>query len=71
MHAVIIIAVFTYEFLSIHPYQDGNGRLSRLLTTLLMPQQDYKFIQFVSFENIIKLKKEEYYRALMDGQKNR
>lgn len=71
MHPVVAIAVFVYEFLSIHPYQDGNGRLSRLLTTLLMLQQDYRFIQYVSFENIIETKKEDYYRALMDGQKNR
>lgn len=70
-HPLITIAVFVYEFLSIHPYQDGNGRLSRLLTTLLMMQQDYKFIQYVSFENIIETRKDEYYRALMAGQKNR
>lgn len=70
-HALITIAVFVYEFLSIHPYQDGNGRLSRLLTTLLMMQHDYRFIQYVSFENIIEIRKDEYYRALMDGQKNR
>jgi len=70
-HPVITIAVFIYEFLSVHPYQDGNGRLSRLLTTLLMMQQDYKFIQYVSFENIVETRKEEYYRALMEGQKNR
>jgi len=71
MHPLVIIAVFIYEFLSVHPYQDGNGRLSRLLTTLLMMQQEYKFIQYVSFENIIETRKEEYYRALMEGQKNR
>jgi len=70
-HPLITIAVFVYEFLSVHPYQDGNGRLSRLLTTLLMMQHDYKFIQYVSFENIIETRKEQYYRALMDGQKNR
>ena len=70
-HPLLTVATFVYEFLSIHPYQDGNGRLSRLLTTLLMMQQDYKFIQYVSFENIIETQKEEYYRALMDGQKNR
>lgn len=70
-HPLITIAVFIYEFLSVHPYQDGNGRLSRLLTTLLMVQQDYKFIQYVSFENVIETRKDDYYRALMDGQKNR
>ncbi len=70
-HPLITIAVFIYEFLSVHPYQDGNGRLSRLLTTLLMMQQEYGFIQYVSFENIIETRKDDYYRALMDGQKNR
>lgn len=70
-HPLITIAVFVYEFLSIHPYHDGNGRLSRLLTTLMMMQQGYKFIQYVSFENIIEARKENYYRALMAGQKNR
>jgi Fic family protein len=71
MHPVLLVVVFVYEFLSIHPYQDGNGRLSRLLTTLLLAQQGYDFVQYVSFENIIEAQKEGYYRALMDGQKNR
>lgn len=71
MHPLMLAAVFVYEFLSIHPYQDGNGRLSRLLTTLLMLKSGYDFIQFVSFEHVIETNKEEYYRALMEGQKNR
>ncbi len=71
MHPLLIVAAFVYEFLSIHPYQDGNGRLSRLLTSLLLMQQDYRFVQYVSFEHVIETRKEDYYRALMDGQKNR
>ncbi len=71
IHPLIIIATFIYEFLSIHPYQDGNGRLSRLLTNLLLLKSDYKFIIYVSFEHIIEQKKKEYYQALMEGQKDR
>ncbi len=71
MHPLVIIAVFIYEFLSIHPFQDGNGRLSRLLTNLLLLKNDYHFIQYVSFENLIEQKKKSYYEALMDGQKDR
>lgn len=71
MHPVMIVAAFVYEFLSIHPYQDGNGRLSRLLTTLLLMQHGYEFVQYISFEHIIEEQKEGYYRALMEGQKNR
>jgi len=71
IHPLIITANFVYEFLSIHPFQDGNGRLSRLITTLILLQQDYMFIQYVSFENLIEKTKKEYYQALMEGQKNR
>ncbi len=71
IHALVIIAHFIYEFLSIHPFQDGNGRLSRLLTTLLLLQNEYFFIQYISFENIIETTKKQYYEALMEGQKNR
>ena len=71
IHPLIIIATFIYEFLSIHPYQDGNGRLSRLLTNLLLIKLDYKFVLYVSFEHIVEQKKAAYYQALMEGQKNR
>jgi Fic family protein len=71
MHPLIVIGTFVYEFLSIHPFQDGNGRLSRLLTTLLLLRSNYPFIQYVSFENMIEQRKSDYYRVLMDGQKNR
>ncbi len=71
IHPLIIIGTFVYEFLSIHPYQDGNGRLSRLLTNLLLLKSGYKFVVYVSLEHIIESKKKEYYQALMEGQKNR
>ena len=70
-HPLLIIGAFIYEFLSIHPFQDGNGRLSRLLSTLLLLQNGYQFVQFVSFENLIESHKADYYRALMEGQKDR
>ncbi len=71
IHPLIVTANFVYEFLSIHPFQDGNGRLSRLLTTLILLQQNYLFVQYVSFENLIEKTKKQYYQALMEGQKNR
>lgn len=71
LHPLIIIGLFVYEFLSIHPFQDGNGRLSRLLTNLLLLRSDYQFIQYVSFENHIEKRKKAYYEALIAGQKNR
>ncbi len=71
IHPLIIIGLFIYEFLSIHPFQDGNGRLSRLFTNLLLLKNDYQFIQYVSFENLIEQSKKTYYESLMDGQKDR
>lgn len=71
IHPLIVIASFIYDFLSIHPFQDGNGRLSRLLTTLCLLQNEYSFVQYVSFENHIEHHKKAYYEALMNGQKNR
>ncbi len=71
LHPVLITSVFVYEFLSIHPYQDGNGRLSRLLTTFLLLKQDYNFIEYVSFEHVIENRKDMYYRVFMETQKHR
>jgi Fic family protein len=71
IHPLMVIGTFVYEFLSIHPYQDGNGRLSRLLTNLLLLNADYKFVQYVSLEHIVESKKADYYQALMEGQKDR
>ncbi|MEO1513747.1 MAG: Fic family protein [Bacteroidota bacterium] len=71
IHPLIVIGTFVYEFLSIHPYQDGNGRLSRLLTTLLLLKNDYDFMQYASMEIEIEGKKKAYYKALMSGQQNR
>lgn len=70
-HPLIVIGSFVYEFLSIHPYQDGNGRLSRLLTTLLLLRQGYDFMQYASMETEIEKRKAEYYRVLMSCQKDR
>jgi len=71
IHPLIVLAVFIYEFLSIHPFQDGNGRLSRVLTTLFLLQQGYEFMQYVSFENHIENHKRAYYDALMTAQRKR
>jgi len=64
-------ALFVYEFLSIHPFQDGNGRLSRLLGGLLLLKNGYSWIQYVSFEHEIESRKSEYYKVLMQTQRNR
>lgn len=68
---LIKAAVFVYEFLSIHPFQDGNGRLSRLLGTLLLLKHGYSWIQYVSFEHEIESRKSEYYKVLMQCQRSR
>jgi Fic family protein len=70
-HSLFVIATVIYEFLSIHPFQDGNGRLSRLITSLLLLREGYDFVQYISFEQIIEQKKADYYRALIAGQQHR
>lgn len=68
---IVKSALFIYDFLSIHPFQDGNGRLSRLLATLLLLKYGYSWIQYVSFEHEIENRKPEYYNTLMQAQKKR
>ncbi|MFD2720215.1 Fic family protein [Hymenobacter monticola] len=70
-HPLVKCALFCYEFLSIHPFQDGNGRLSRLLATLLLLRQGYVWIQYVSLEHEIESRKTEYYRELQRCQSQR
>jgi len=67
-HQLLIIANFIVEFLKIHPFEDGNGRLSRVLTNLLLLHSGYTFIQYVSHEQIIERRKDEYYIALRKSQ---
>jgi Fic family protein len=71
VHTLIKIASFVYDFLSVHPFQDGNGRLSRLIPTLLLLKNGYKWIQYVSFEHEIENRKNEYYQVLRSCQAQR
>jgi len=68
LHPLLIIAIFIVVFLEIHPFQDGNGRLSRGLTTLLLIQAGYAYVPFSSLESVIELNKEAYYLALRQTQ---
>jgi Fic family protein len=68
-HPLILIANFIFEYLAIHPFQDGNGRTSRLITNLMLLQQDYHFATLVSHERLIESTKAEYYLALNRTQK--
>ena len=68
LHPLLIVAIFTVVFLEIHPFQDGNGRLSRILTTLLLLQAGYSYVPYSSLESVIEQSKEEYYLALRQTQ---
>lgn len=64
LHPLLIIAIFTVRFLAIHPFQDGNGRLSRILTTLLLLKAGYVYVPYSSLESVIENNKDGYYLAL-------
>ena len=68
-HPLLLIAIFTVVFLEIHPFQDGNGRLSRVLTTLLLLQSGYGYVPYSSLESVIENSKESYYLALRQTQR--
>jgi Fic family protein len=68
LHPLLTVAVFIVVFLAIHPFQDGNGRLSRILTTLLLLQAGYAYVPYSSLESVIENSKEAYYLALRQTQ---
>lgn len=69
IHPLIIVGNFIVEFLLIHPFTDGNGRLSRILANLLLLQHGYEYMPYVSQEKLIEDNKPEYYVALRQSQK--
>ncbi|WP_208435052.1 Fic family protein [Bartonella phoceensis] len=69
LHPLLTIAIFNVTFLAIHPFQNGNGRLSRILTTLLLLQKGYVYVPYSSLESVIENNKESYYLALNQTQK--
>lgn len=68
IHPLLATAVFIVRFLAIHPFQDGNGRLSRILTTLLLLQAGYAYVPYSSLESIVESNKETYYLSLRQTQ---
>ena len=68
-HPLLIVSNFLVEFLQIHPFQDGNGRLSRVLTNLLLLKEGYLYMPYISHEKLVEDNKPEYYLALRQSQK--
>lgn len=68
-HPLLVIANFVVEFLNIHPFEDGNGRLSRILTNLLLLKEGYLYMPYISHEKLVEDNKPEYYTALRKSQK--
>jgi Fic family protein len=67
-HPLLIVAVFIVTFLAIHPFQDGNGRLSRVLTTLMLLRAGYAYVPYASLERVIEDNNDLYYKALRRTQ---
>lgn len=68
LHPLLVTAIFIVVFLEIHPFQDGNGRLSRVLTTLLLLRSGYAYVPYSSLESVIEASKEGYYLGLRRTQ---
>lgn len=68
LHPLLRIAIYTVVFLAIHPFQDGNGRLSRVLTNLMLLRAGYAHASYASLESVIEHNKEAYYLALRRTQ---
>lgn len=68
LHPLLLIGLWVVVFLEIHPFQDGNGRLSRVLTTLLLLQAGYAYVPYSSLESVIEQNKEAYYLTLRQTQ---
>lgn len=68
LHPLLVAAVFIVTFLAIHPFQDGNGRLSRVLTTLLLLRAGYVYVPYASLERVIEENEDLYYKALRRTQ---
>jgi Fic family protein len=64
---ILIISSFVFDFLCIHPFRDGNGRVSRLLTILICLQNGFSVVRYISIERIIEENKEEYYKVLKES----
>ena len=69
-HPLLIVAIFIVKFLAIHPFQDGNGRLSRVLTTLMLLRAGYAYVPYASLESVVEENKAQYYNALRRTQKS-
>ncbi len=69
LHPLLAIGEFIVRFLAIHPFQDGNGRLARILTNLLLLRSGYTYVPYSSLERLVEANNEEYYRSLRTSQK--
>ena len=67
---LVLIPIFILDFVSIHPFNDGNGRMSRLLTLLLLYKANYLVVKYISIEKIIEDTKDSYYEALQKSSVN-